>query len=323
MSFANAIMTGLEFADRRKQREQQERQNFMNLERERQQAMFQDGRVINSFLKSGQPQQALNVLSNRLSMIEQLGGDPTDTMELAGYFERGDYQGATKLLDAFDEAGVMAGFIEPLAREKKPQVGRFKSQVLGNELVITDSATGDIISTRKAPQSKKEALEQKKLQAQVEKAESEAQIKALVAETGDQKKDASLQMATEAADLADRISGSENLSNIVGTIDAITPVFRTSSQDLINDALRLESLLTVDNLKLMSGVLTDRDIKFLTRVGSGLNISDTGIRGSESAVKNRLKEISKKLRSVSSAADTTDTKPVTNVQELSDDELFN
>ncbi|MCP4338238.1 MAG: hypothetical protein GY799_04975, partial [Desulfobulbaceae bacterium] len=109
------------------------------------------------------------------------------------------------------------------------------------------------------------------------------------------KKQSSVQMATEAAGLAKEIADSEYLGDITGTITTDYPAIRESSQDLINKADRLQSLLTVDNLKLMSGVLTDRDIKFLTNVASGLNIAEGGIKGSEKGVRNRLNEISKKI----------------------------
>jgi hypothetical protein len=45
----------------------------------------------------------------------------------------------------------------------------------------------------------------------------------------------------------------------------------------------------------MSGVLTDRDIGFLTNVASGINVTDGGIKGSPKGVRDRLEQISKTL----------------------------
>ena len=45
-------------------------QQFLQLDEQRKGALFQDARTVNSFLKSGQPNQALNVLSNRMNIIE-------------------------------------------------------------------------------------------------------------------------------------------------------------------------------------------------------------------------------------------------------------
>jgi hypothetical protein len=84
----------------------QRQQEFMQLNDQRKGAMFQDARAVNSFLKSGQPEQALNTLSNRLGFIEQFGGDPTDTREIADLIARGDIQGATNLLDVVEKVGM-------------------------------------------------------------------------------------------------------------------------------------------------------------------------------------------------------------------------
>lgn len=99
----------------------QRQQEFMQLNDQRKGAMFQDARTVNSFLKSGQPEQALNTLSNRLSFIEQFGGDPTDTREIADLIAQGNIQGATNLLDSVDLAGVQSGFLKDLTpKTEKP-----------------------------------------------------------------------------------------------------------------------------------------------------------------------------------------------------------
>ncbi|MEY0695032.1 phage DNA ejection protein [Providencia rettgeri] len=110
-------------------------------------------------------------------------------------------------------------------------------------------------------------------------------------------KNMSMGYAKEAADLAREIANDSNLGSITGTISPRIGNFFDSSQDLVNKANRLQSLLTQDNLKLMSGVLTDRDIVFLGNIASGLNITDGGIKGSEAGVKARLNTIAEKLDS--------------------------
>lgn len=99
----------------------------------------------------------------------------------------------------------------------------------------------------------------------------------------------------EAQSIAQEIAADPRLSSITGQIASRIPTLRGESQDLINKANRLQSLLTVDNLKLMTGVLTDRDIQFLTNVASGLNITEDGIKGSVGGVQKRLTEISDKI----------------------------
>ena len=66
-----SFLTGTPLSQIQNQAEQQRiarQQQFMQLDDQRKSAMFQDARTVNSFLKSGQPTQALNVLSNRLSL---------------------------------------------------------------------------------------------------------------------------------------------------------------------------------------------------------------------------------------------------------------
>jgi hypothetical protein len=105
-------------------------------------------------------------------------------------------------------------------------------------------------------------------------------------------------LAKEASILARSIANSDRLENITGSKAYLsyTPT-GAERQDLINDALRLQSLLTFDNLSLMSGVLTDRDIQFLSRIGTDVNITEDGILGSHNVVKGRLTEIANKIDS--------------------------
>lgn len=109
------------------------------------------------------------------------------------------------------------------------------------------------------------------------------------------KQETTIANMTEAARLATELVDDPALSNAVGTVSTMAPTLSGTTQDVINKANRLQSLLTVDNLKLMSGVLTDRDIAFLTNVASGLNVTEGGIKGSEKEVKRRLGEISTKM----------------------------
>lgn len=109
------------------------------------------------------------------------------------------------------------------------------------------------------------------------------------------KQESTIANMTEAARLATELVDDPALPNAVGTISTMAPTMSGTTQDVINKANRLQSLLTVDNLKLMSGVLTDRDIAFLTNVASGLNVTEGGIKGSEKEVKRRLGEISVKM----------------------------
>lgn len=113
-NFFGAISQGLDFKNQQEQNKLARQQQFLQLDDQRKGAMFQDARAVNSFLKSGQPEQALNVLSNRASLLEQMGGDTSDTREIADFIARGDIQGAINLLDSVDQVGVQSGFLQDL-----------------------------------------------------------------------------------------------------------------------------------------------------------------------------------------------------------------
>lgn len=99
-----------------------------------------------------------------------------------------------------------------------------------------------------------------------------------------------------ALQLVNEISSSGNLDGITGTINSRLPTLSNDSQDLINKASRLKSLLTADNLPMMTGVLTDRDITFLAQISEGMGIGEKGINGSTAATKQRLSEIGAYLK---------------------------
>jgi len=89
---------------------------------------------------------------------------------------------------------------------------------------------------------------------------------------------------------------SDDLSSVTGYMSQ-TRTLRPESKDLIARARRLESLLTAENLGLMSGVLTDRDMDIIKDIGSGLTVTENGIQMSEEGARTRLLEIQVKLKS--------------------------
>jgi len=109
------------------------------------------------------------------------------------------------------------------------------------------------------------------------------------------KKSGAIDIAKEARDLAIGIAKDDRFGDITGPINSRLPTTNQGSQDLINRANRLQSLLTLENLPKMSGVLTDKDIEFLARIGSGLNVTEGGIMGGEEGTKKRINDIATNL----------------------------
>lgn len=131
--------------------------------------------------------------------------------------------------------------------------------------------------------------------AKVEKTQQETQIEAEATETS---KAQATAMAKEARDLAREIANDKGLGSATGSKMYVEYLpTTTSTSDLVNKAFRLQSMLTVDNLNLMTGVLTDKDIQFLTAVSSGLDIDPEkrGIIGSEEVVRERLNDIANRI----------------------------
>jgi hypothetical protein len=163
--------------------------------------------------------------------------------------------------------------------------GLAKSQIGKNE-AETAKLTGEANGTGAAGQ-------QRQLnQLEIDKRKTDAANAAQALTT---QKAGAYDLSKEALKLVGDIAGSKSLDDVTGTVRSKVPTLRDESQDLVNKAQRLQTLLTVDNLKLMSGVLTDKDITFLSQVGSGLNIGDKGINGSVGATKQRLSDIAERL----------------------------
>ncbi|WP_438288489.1 DNA transfer protein [Edwardsiella tarda] len=199
-----------------------------------------------------------------------------------------------------------------VGRQQEQQ--RINETIRNNDMTNTRGIRGQNISAANSAadrELKKLLLQQKVISNRLGKAKTEAEIGNLNMKLQEnqqkqqdvqQQKQMSLGYAAEAAALAREIASDDRLGDITGSISSRTPTFNDSSQDLINKANRLQSLLTQDNLKLMSGVLTERDIIFLGNIASGLNIKEEGIRGSVDGVKKRLNAIASKLDAKLSAA---------------------
>ncbi|HFK3811828.1 TPA: DNA transfer protein [Escherichia coli] len=227
--------------------------------------------------------------------------------------------GPDKMLDYQDKM---------IGRQQEQQ--KINETIRNNDMTNARAIRGQNISAANSAADRelqKLLLQQKVISNRLDQAKTEAEISNLNMKLQEnqqkqqdvqQQKQMSLGYAAEAATLAREIASDDSLGNITGSISSRIPTFQDSSQDLINKASRLQSLLTQDNLKLMSGVLTDRDITFLGNIASGLNITENGIKGSTEGVKKRLNAIASKLDAKLSASGYQPPQ-----QQLSDDDLIN
>jgi hypothetical protein len=242
------------------------------------------------------PNRAEEILTRRIQAVTNEGGDPTESvMALKEYQENPEgFLQANKMLYAgLDQPGYQAW---KDAQPKEEVMTPYQSSQV--ELKREDQRLRQLEADLAQETNE---LKRQKLEADVALQQSKVKDAELKQEAAQGKVDASKEMANEAISVAKDILGDSSFSDVVGTIDAMTPVVSGESQDLLNKFERLQSLLTVDNLKLMTGVLTDRDIRFLTNVASGLNITESGVKGSEAGVKKRLEDIVKRIEAGSNS----------------------
>jgi hypothetical protein len=77
--------------------------------------------------------------------------------------------------------------------------------------------------------------------------------------------------AADIVQVATDLKNHPKFNRVFGPIDTMLPTFRSGTSTAEEMRNRLESLLTVDNLDLMKGVLSDSDIKILKQAGSMLS----------------------------------------------------
>lgn len=164
----------------------------------------------------------------------------------------------------------------------------------------TVNEAGEVVTTVEIPAKKKQFEAQQKEREQAlaakERAEKEKIRQAEIAEMDYQD---SLKQTTDQSIKAFKVASDLLKPGFIdaatGTWDRWTPTLFKNTQDAINKGLELKNMLTLENLGLMSGVLTDRDIEVLSSAGSGLRVDEDGFIGSEKAVRQQIEDIQDQL----------------------------
>lgn len=234
-------------------------------------------------------------VAKRVQAIKDRGGDPTDTIGLVSLYEQGGPQAVERELGFFGAALANEGYIKPellgiRTVEPMSQYQAASVDLRKQELELKKLETKQKVIERNLQRETNE-LKKQDLMLKMQETEADLQKKRTELQQAENVKESGKGLVTEAYAEVNSLLSNPNLDQVIGTVETMLPTVRGESQDLINQASRLQSLLTVDNLKLMSGVLTDRDIAFLTNVASGINVTDGGIKGSSEGVKKRLMQI--------------------------------
>lgn len=99
-------------------------------------------------------------------------------------------------------------------------------------------------------------------------------------------------IAKEALSVISNIMGNTTgFNTAVGIADILPNIPGTAASDFRNDVSRLKALLTLDNLKLLKGAMSDKDLAFLLSVGTSLNTNM-----SKEAFNKELANIQQKLQ---------------------------
>lgn len=152
--------------------------------------------------------------------------------------------------------------------------------------------------------------------AQAQQAESKAREAEAAQEKG-------MEVRRRAVALVDNLLDPQRrdaLESATGSIQGMLPSVRQSSADFEVDLEALNALLTSENLDMMSGVLSESDIKILRDVASG----GLDMRSSAPRIINRLQQIKSSLQSRINGQPSQRSAPQAgSVKDMSDDDLKN
>jgi hypothetical protein len=270
------------------------------------------------------PEQKDAIITKGVQDIAAAGGNPQYLAQSIGE-DFGDFErGAIPFLSSLGGQG--AEFTKSYM-SMKPQapkeMSEFEKAKVEGKKVDQELRRLEIEQKKLESQQKRETSDLKKQELQQKIDDKEAE-KEQIAKSKEQESQNAIQFSTEVFNLANEIANDPQLNDITGNVNNMFPTLSGKSQDLINKAERLESMLTKENLGLMSGVLTDKDIAMLRSISSGLNVSESGIKGSYEGTRKRLQEIANKIRKGMGDTPAMDSsRNNVPLSELSDEDLLN
>ena len=109
----------------------QDRENAQTekLSREREDALLQDAFMVSQHLQGGNTEGAIRLLENRIQHIDQLNGDPSDTIGLRDQIASGDTEGALR------ELNPLIQFAQAQGRLTIPQEAQTRREIINGQVV--------------------------------------------------------------------------------------------------------------------------------------------------------------------------------------------
>ena len=235
--------------------------------------------------------------NRRIGEIKSRNGNPSDSMEIAPYLMSGDTESIKQMADG---AINLAREFKYLAAPPKVQTGRFKHMTMPDGSIASlDTATNQMTPLSEAPSIDLSVLPED-VRVNVAKLPREQQVK-VVESYVTPKAQADLAESSEKDSKAKRVTNDvkrlvtellankDGVKSAVGGLDEFFPTFSDSTRDAEAALEDLINLLTVDNLGLMSGVLSESDMKIIASVGSN------GLSGSDKRVWDSLNRMARAL----------------------------
>jgi hypothetical protein len=186
----------------------------------------------------------------------------------------------------------------------QPEAESIQTQVIqtptGSKVINTQ--TGDTVKDIVNPEKKKQfELQQRERAQKIKEAENAEKQKIKDTQIKEQSAQEarratvngtaqSFTLAKELQDL-DKVEGATGFFDRVFANTGLTP----ETDDFISKALQFKDSLTLENLSLMKGPLTDNDIKVLSSAASGLRIDEDGFVGSPKGIVNQISRLEKML----------------------------
>lgn len=307
---ANAWATGdnsglIKFAQENPAFVAQAQQAFSGLNEQQRNDMGDLAMKANVALSQG-PEAYSKFITDNKDRLNRVGANP-DWMIQTGVQnpEQLSHMLTTMSLGALGPEKAFAVQDKMVGRQQEQQ--RINETIRNNDMTNARGIRGQNISASNSAADRQIRLMQLKQDALVKQATSETndlkkqelQLKIEANQQALQEKQQQVQkgkdMSYEAAKLARSIASNPQLDVVTGSIQSRLPKFEGASLDIINQAKQLQSMLTAENLGLLKGTTSDKDISFLQSMSSGLNVGDNGIKGSYEATKKKLNIIADKL----------------------------
>lgn len=280
-----------------KQRLTQDQANFQLTD------MATDAIQLKSMIESGAtPEQVNAFFQYRDKKITDRDGDPSHTRQTQALYNSGNMDAFMAELDAPIQAATQLGLVKPGIGDmpEELKVGRFRQITLPDGSIASlDTATNSVTPIAEAqsldlssvPEDMRESVANQPREVQ------QKIVEAYTSPSGREKELKSKEQQAKAQEVTNKTKSlvSELLNNISGVkavtggLDEMTPTFLPGSKDAEAALEDLRNLLTVENLDLMSGVLSESDIKILKSVGA------SGLSGSQERVIKTLQDMGSAL----------------------------